>query len=152
MPTYKRKYRSGKTMWYYMFALPGSSRQHRDRISESGFSTKREAEDAEAHRRIEEQQKEDLAKVGARVTGPLPKTLSMLLEEFFRQHVDEKLAPKTVERYHEQAAYLDPQLLTMIIGEITPLHLGREWNRLLKNGGHRRRTKESRPLSAKTVR
>ena len=37
----------------------------------------------------------------------------MLLEEFFAQHVDEKLAPKTVERYHEQAAYLDPELLAM---------------------------------------
>jgi len=33
-----------------------------------------------------------------------------------------------------------------------PLHLGREWNRLLKTGGHHRGTKEPRPLSAKTVR
>ena len=101
---------------------------------------------------MEEQQKRDLAKAGASVAAPLPKTLSMLLDEFFAQHVDEKLAPKTVERYHEQAAYLDPELLQMPIGEITPLHLEREWNRLLKSGGHRRRTKEPRPLSAKTVR
>ena len=63
-----------------------------------------------------------------------------------------KLAPKTVERYHEQAAYLDPELLNMSIDEITPLHLEREWNRLLKSGGHHRQTKEPRPLSAKTVR
>ena len=53
----------------------------------------------------------------------------MLLEEFFRQHVDETLAPKTIERYHEQAAYLDPELLAMPIEEINPLHLNREWKR-----------------------
>src|SRR6266404_7275619 len=136
MPTYKRKYRSGKTMWYYMFAMPGSTRQQRDRISESGFSTKREAEDAGTHRRIEEQQKRDLTKAGSSVTAPLPKTLSMLLEEFFRQHVDQKLAPKTIERYHEQAAYLHQDLLAMPIEEIRPLHLNREWVRLSKCGGH----------------
>jgi integrase len=66
--------------------------------------------------------------------------------------VDEKLAPKTIERYHEQAAYLNLELLNMPIGEITPLHLEREWNRLLKIGGRHRGTKEPRPLSAKTVR
>ena len=104
MPAYKCKYRSGKTMWYYMFALPGSTRQHRDRISESGFSTKRETEDAETRRRIEEQQKEDLAKVGARVTGPLPQTLSMLLEEFFRQHVESVIAVRTAEKSPARSA------------------------------------------------
>ena len=46
----------------------------------------------------------------------------MLLEEFFAQHVDGKLAPKTVERYHEQTAYLHPDLLKMPLVEITPLH------------------------------
>ena len=86
------------------------------------------------------------------VAGPLPQTLAMLLEEFFRQHVDQKLAPKTVERYHEQAACLDRDLLNMPIAEIMPLHLSREWNRLLESGGHHRRTKAPRPLSAKTVR
>ena len=40
----------------------------------------------------------------------------------------------------------------MPLGEITPLHLSREWNRLLKSGGHHRKTKQARPLSAKTVR
>jgi integrase len=44
------------------------------------------------------------------------------------------------------------ELLRMPIGEITPLHLGREWKRLLTSGGHHRNTKEPRPLSAKTVR
>jgi integrase len=135
-----------------MFSLPGSSRNDRRRISKSGFATKREAADAEALRRIEEQQKLELAKAGAGIAAQPPRTLAMLLEEFFRQHVDEKLAPKTIERYHEQSAYLDLELLSVPITEITPLHLSREWNRLLKCGGHHRRTKQPRPLSAKTVR
>lgn len=152
MPVHKRKNRSGGIVWYYMFDASGSTREDRDRISASGFATKREAEDAEAIRRTEEQRKRDLTKAGASVAAPLPKTLSMLLEEFLRQRVDEKLAPKTIERYHEQAAYIDPELLRMPIAEITSLHLTREWNRLLKSGGHHRRTKQPRPLSAKTVR
>jgi integrase len=152
MPAYKHKNRAGRTQWGYMYSGPGSTREKRNRISGSGYSTKREAEDAERDRRIEEGRKAELANAGSIVTGPLPRTLSMLLEEFFRQHVDEKLAPKTIERYHEQAAYLDPELLKMPIAEITPLHLTREWNRLAKNGGHHRRTKQPRALSAKTVR
>jgi len=47
-----------------------------------------------------------MAKAGASVVAQVPKTLSMLLEKFFAQQVDEKLAPKTIKRYHEQASYL----------------------------------------------
>jgi len=118
MAVRKRTRPSGKSEWYYCFDLPGSTRQERTRISESGFSTKREAEDAEATRRTEEQRRRELAKAGASVAAPLPKTLSTLLEEFFHQHVDENLAPKTIERYHQQAAYLHQELLSMPI--ITP--------------------------------
>jgi integrase len=152
MPAFKKKNRSGKIVWAYMFSPPGATRENRVRISKSGFASKREAEDAEAQRRIDEKQKQDLAKVGANVAGPLPKTLAMLLKEFFRQHVDEKLAPKTVERYHQQAAYIHQDLLAMPIGEIRPLHLNREWVRLSKCGGHTRRDRTPRPMSAKTVR
>jgi hypothetical protein len=100
MSVHKRKYRSGKVIWFYEFDLPGSNREKRERITESGFKTKGEAIDAKAARRLEEQQKRDLAKAGVNIAGPAPKTLSMLMEEFFRLHVDEKLAPKTAERYH----------------------------------------------------
>lgn len=152
MSVYKRTYRSGQVVWHYVFTLPGSTREKRLRITGSGFATKSEAQNAEAVRRIEEQQKWDMAKAGANVVAQVPRTLGMLLEEFFAQHVDGTLAPKTIERYHDQAAYLDPELRAMPIAEITPLHLNREWNRLLKSGGHHRNTKQARPLSAKTVR
>jgi integrase len=152
MSVHKRKNRSGKVSWYYQFSLAGASREHRNRVFRYGFAAKSEAQAAEAARRIEEQQKLQLAKAGAGLAAGLPKTLAMLLEEFFRQHVNEKLAPKTIERYHEQAGYLDSALLEMPITEITSLHLDREWRRLSERGGHTRRDKTPRPLSAKTVR
>jgi integrase len=152
MSAYKRSYRSGQVVWHYVFALSGSTRDQRLRITGSGFATKGAAQEAEAIRRIEELQKREMAKAGAGVVAQAPRTLGMLLEEFFAQHVDGKLAPKTIERYHDQAAYLDPELRAIPIAEITPLHLNREWNRLLNRGGHHRNTKQARPLSAKTVR
>jgi integrase len=151
MSVYKRKYLSGTVLWYFKFQPPGAVRGTLP-IRGFGFATKREAEDAEAQRRIDEQQKHDLAKAGSGVAATLPKTLSMLLDEFMRQYAEEKLAPKTIERYREQLASLDPELLKMPLGGITPLHLSREWGRLLKSGGHTRRDKTPRTLSAKTVR
>ncbi len=83
MPVFKRKYRSGQTVWFYEFNGPGSTREARNRVTGSGFATKREAEEAETNRRIEERDKEKMAKAGGPVDAPLPKTLAMLLEEFF---------------------------------------------------------------------
>lgn len=152
MPVHKRKYRSGEITWYLEFNGPGSTRENRNRITESGFATKQAAIDREAVRRVEEQEKCEQAKAGSPVAAAPPRTLTMLLEEFFKQHVDVKLAGKTRERYHEQAAMLDAGLVAMAITEITPLHLSREWKRLLESGGHHRKTKAPRPLSKKTVR
>jgi hypothetical protein len=45
--------------------------------------------------------------------------LAMLLAEFMKQHAEEKLAPKTIERYHEMIGYLAPELLAMNMAEIT---------------------------------
>src|SRR5580698_10643529 len=153
MPVFKRKYESGKTVWRYLFSGPGATREDRRLFAEVGFASKQEAIDAEAKRRIDELQRFEVTKAGAAsVAAALPTTLGMLFREFFLQYAEEKLAPKTIERYRELAAYLAPELLAMPLGEITPLHLSREWTRLLKRGGHHRKTKEARPLSAKTVR
>jgi len=151
MPVHKRK-RGGKVTWFYKFDAPGSTRENRQTIREYGFATKGEAQDAESKRRIDEQTWHEMAKAGAGVTAAVPATLAALLKEFFHQYAEEKLAVKTVERYTEQAAYLDDSLLAMPLTEITPLHLNREWTRLLKAGGHTRKTKQPRPMSAKTVR
>ena len=152
MSVKKRTYNSGKTVWYFIFDAPGSTRANRRQIKESGFATKNEARNAEAGRRVEEQKKYELTQARSVVDAPLPKTLGALLKEFFQEHAEKKLAPKTVERYREQAGYLAQELLEMPLEGITALHLGREWNRLLESGGHHRKTKAARPLSAKTVR
>jgi hypothetical protein len=145
------KYDSGTILWYFKFQPPAAACGSHP-IRQFGFATKREAEDAEAARRVKEQQKYELAKVGSGVAAAPPKTLSMLLDEFFRRHVEKKLTPKTMERYHEQAKYLNPDLLAMPLPDITNLHLNREWNRLVQNGGHTRGHKAQRPFSAKSVR
>lgn len=80
----------------------------------------------------------------------IPGTLAGLLAEFFKQHGEKSLAPKTLRRYREMADYLAADLLAMEIPNIKPLHLSREWNRLLTSGGRGR--KEGKPLSRKTVR
>src|SRR5215813_13483364 len=109
MPAYKRRYKSGTILWFYKFSPPGSKRGTLP-IRQFGFATKQEAVDAEANRRIEEQQKYELAKAGSGVAAAVPKTLAMLFQEFLRQHAEEKLARKTCERYREQLACLDPEL------------------------------------------
>ena len=152
MSVKKRTYNSGKTVWYFIIDAPGSTRANRRQIKESGFATKNEARNAEAGRRVEEQKKYELTQARSVVDAPLPKTLGALLKEFFQEHAEKKLAPKTVERYREQAGYLAQELLEMPLEGITALHLGREWNRLLESGGHHRKTKAARSLSAKTVR
>ncbi len=152
MPVHKRRNPSGKIVWCYRFDAPGTTREGRTEVRASGFATKADAQDAEAARRIEEQKKFEMAKSGVRVTVVVPTTLGKLLREFLRQYVEEKLAPKTVERYREQAAYLAPELLAMPLAELTPLHFNREWARLVKSGGHTRKDKTPRPMSAKTVR
>jgi hypothetical protein len=85
------------------------------------------------------------------IVTELPKTLANLLAEFLQQHAQENLAPKTIERYRECVAYLSRELLELPLKQITPLHLNREWKRLIASGG-RTRKKQPRPMSAKTVR
>jgi integrase len=71
MSVHKRKYDSGKVVWFYQFSLPGATRKQRNRIIETGFATKKEASDAETARRIEEKQKRDLAEAGAPVASQM---------------------------------------------------------------------------------
>ena len=82
MAVFKRKYRLGKTVWCFVIDAPGSTRENRRQIKESGFPTKAAAERAEAERRITEQQKYELEKAGL-PDVPLPTTLADLMRDFF---------------------------------------------------------------------
>jgi integrase len=150
MATRKHKSKAtGRVTWSYVFDAPNSTTAARKQIALYGFATRREASEAELKRRVEVQQEYEASLRG---TPTPPNTLAVMIEEFCKEHADRNLAPKTVERYREMAAYLAPALLAMPVTEITPLHLTREWNRLRDSGGHHRRTKAARPLSGKTVR
>lgn len=152
MSVRKHKYPSGKVCWFYEFDGPGSTRgEGRKQIRAYGFKTKAEAVDAETARRVEEQQKYELASAQP-IVATIPTTLAMLLDEFLEEHAAKNLAPKTVERYRDSLAYLSPELLAIPLTEIKSLHLTREWSRLVQSGGHHRKTKAPRPLSPKTVR
>jgi integrase len=152
MTGYKRKNFSGKIVWRYKFAGAESTRENEIHITKSGFATKNEALAAETARRTEDSRKAEAKKRGAPVAAALPTTLAMLMAEFMKQHAEQKLAPKTIERYYELAECLAPELTAMPLASITPLHLNREWSRLLASGGHKRKSKEPRSLKPKTVR
>jgi hypothetical protein len=102
MPVHKRRNPCGKIVWSFRFDAPGTTRENRREIRESGFATKDEATKAEATRRVEEQEKFELGKAGSSVAAAPPKTIKTLLEEFFRDR-GEVLAPKTLERYRESS-------------------------------------------------
>ena len=77
---------------------------------------------------------------------------SAFMQEWFKEHADRNCSPKTVERYHELAAYILPHIGHVRLQDLTALALERVFNRLKDSGGRDRKTKAARPLSAKTVR
>jgi integrase len=146
----KRKWKTDegvKTAWSYVFDAPGSTRTNRKQIYESGFASKKEAQDAETARRVKAQRDYELQSA---TPVAIPGTLAGLLKEFFSEHGAKALAAKTLQRYREMADYLDADLLAMPLPKIKPIHLSREWNRLLTSGGRGRKAGKS--LSRKTVR
>jgi len=149
MAIHKRKTKSG-IRWAYYFNAPGATRQDRKTLTGGGFDTKQKAVDAEATRRLEAQAQWEAEQRG--VTEEIPKTLRELIAEFFTEHAERELGAKTVDRYRDHAAILSPALLDTLLPDLTALHMTREWARLSREGGHYRRTKAARPLSAKTVR
>lgn len=155
----KRTYASGKESWMYLFSGPEATRQNRDQYFKYGFASKKEATDAEAARRLEVNATFEAKKIALANPKPadLPRTLNDMLLTFCDKHADKKLSPTTAERYRRFIPYIDAALLGAKIEEVSPLHLSREWDRLLEKGGHKRKTKKNpdggeKPLAAKTVR
>lgn len=137
----KKKILSGKRVsWGYEFAI--GPRGNRQRYKQGGFATRNEALNAESQRRLEIDRTRQIEATG---------TLGQVITKFFEDRGQE-LRPKTLHRYRELADYLSPDLKAAPISEVRAMHLHDEWKRLLASGGHHRKTKAPRPLSAKTVR
>jgi integrase len=141
---YKRVLPSGAVTWAYSIYLGKDEQGRQIRKFKGGFATKREAED---ERNIA---LNDLR--SGLSLKPAPTTLRQFLDEWLDQHASRKCSPKTVERYRQLLDYLQPDLTSVRLSKVTTLELEREYNRLRDGGGHDRKTKSPRPLSARTVR
>jgi integrase len=141
---FKRKLPSGKVAWGYSIELGRDESGKRLRKFASGFERKSDAEEAR-RRALNEKHDGNLLK-------PNPATLGEFLDEWLREYADKKCSPKTVERYRQLADYVRPHVGDVKLQEITALMLHRVFNKLKESGGHNRKTKLPRPLSAKTVR
>jgi integrase len=132
---------SGKRVsWRYSFTI--GSRADYQQFRQGGFATKAEAVSAEAEKRLEIERA-----VKVKSTG----TLGHAINKFFEDRGAD-LSPKTLARYRELAAYLHVDLLGLPVADVKAMTLHEEWRRLKDSGGHHRKTKALRPLSAKTVR
>jgi integrase len=138
--TYKRS----KGNWAYSLYLGRDADGRQRRVFASGFATKREADEA---RRAKILEIEDQAAFQAGA----PATFGQLLM-IFMETAAARCSPKTLERYKSLVEYLHPDVLATALGQVNTLQLEREFERLRQAGGHHRRTKEARPLSARTVR
>lgn len=142
------RFKNGRKEWYYEIPKPGSTRSKRLRDREYGFATKREAEKAEAKRKVELDREACLTNAGL-----APATLDLLIEKFFALHCNgpQPLAGKTRQRYREHKTYLSPQFLALAPIKVTKLQCTAEWTRLLECGGRDRWTKLPKPLSPATA-
>jgi integrase len=57
----------------------------------------------------------------------------------------------TLERYRQLITYLSPEILNVKLRDVSPFLLEKEYKRLREQGGHHRKTRALRPLSATTV-
>lgn len=141
---FKRTLPSGRVTWGYSIDAGKDENQKRKQIFKSGFKRKGDADDA-LRQKVNEKDTGELVK-------PDPTTFAAFLQEWFREHAGRNCTPKTVERYRELAAYVLPHIGGTKLQDLSALTLERVFNRLKDAGGRHRRTKEPRPLSAKTVR
>lgn len=141
---FKRELASGSITWGYVIDVGKGPDGKRQQIQKTGFARKTDAQNA-LRQRLTEKDEGELVK-------PDPTTFAEFLKEWFAEHADRNCTPKTVERYHQLAAYALPHIGATKLQELSALTLERVFNRLKDSGGWNRKAKAARPLSAKTVR
>jgi integrase len=140
---FKRVLPSGRVTWGYSIDAGADENGKRKQIFKSGFAKKGDADTA-LRRLLNEKDEGELTK-------PDPQAFAAFMEEWFQEYGARKCSPKTLERYRQLAAYVLPHLGTVKLQDLTALMLERVFNRLKDAGGHDRKTKKARPLSAKTT-
>jgi integrase len=142
--TYKRKLPSGAITWAYQVDIGYDENGKRIRIAKTGFRREQDAQ-AELIRLLQEKNSGTMVK-------PSPETFEQFMSEWFDQHARHKCTPKTVERYRQLAAYVFPHIGAVRLQDVSTLMLQRLFNKMKESGGRDRKTKNPRPLAAKTVR
>jgi integrase len=140
---FKRTLPSGTVAWGYSIDLGKDENGRRKQIFKSGFKREKDAADA-LRKKLNEKDEGELV-------APDPTTFAAFLKEWFTEHAERNCTPKTVERYRQLAAYILPHIGNTKLQDLSALMLERVFNRLKDAGGRNRKTKETRPLSAKTV-
>src|SRR5437899_3229307 len=115
--TFKRELPSGSITWGYSIDAGKDQNGKRKQIFKSGFARKADA-DAELRQKLNEKDQGELVR-------PDPTTFTAFLKEWFKEHADRNCTPKTVERYHQLAAYVLPHIGAMKLQDITALALER---------------------------
>ena len=147
---FKRVLPSGKISWGYSIDAGKDEAGKRERIFKSGFRRQSDAE-GELTRLLQEKNDGLLVK-------PTPETFGTFMQEWFKEHAEQRCEKKTVERYRQLVRYVLPHLEGVPLRELSALTLERVYNQLRKAGGKRKRRlkagekSEPAPLSAKTVR
>src|SRR5690242_12266803 len=104
----KRRYRSGKVVWYFQIDLGKDENGERQRITESGFETKSEAV-AARDRFIAEKQRN-------RMVVPSKQTVKDYLAEWLNEHADKNLERTTSARYRILLEkYVYPRIGTILL-------------------------------------
>jgi integrase len=138
----KRTYPSGEEVWYYQIDLPRKPGEKRQRITESGFKTKRAADEALEKFLGEKQQN--------RFVAPGRQTVAEYLAEWLTEHADRNLSPKTADRYRELLEkYVMPRIGPVLLKDLDPGQLEKLYANLRDNGSLR---EGGGQLSPKTVR
>jgi len=114
---FKRKLASGRVDWVVQIDLGRDASGKRIREFKSGYERKGDAEDA-LRKRLN-------AKDAGEIVKPDPTSFTGFMKEWLREYAERQCQPKTVERYREMIAYVDPHIGTAKIQDLSALTLER---------------------------
>ncbi len=143
----KRPLGKGRFSWGYCFDAGKDSGGKRRQITKSGLSTKAAASDA-----LREAIKRNQAGASA---GKHKGTFAEFFEQWMKEYVLRKCAPKTAERYEQLGQYAVAKFGGMRLQDLQakPMVIEQALNELLDNGGRVDKSHpKGRSLSARTVR
>ena len=143
---------SNKPNWGFSIYLGKDENGKPKRHFESGFSRKSEAVEAADRTKVKIAEQRAAAARKDEPAPPEPLTLAQFMPRWFEQHAALHCEPKTLERFHELAAYFLPALGPIPLARLGPMVIETEMNRLHAAGGRAKKTGASKPLSPKTVR